>query len=266
MKKTKFNWLHVAISWGASVVILGAMFKINHWGGQFGSYMIGIGLLVEACLFFILGFFPPAKELEWERVYPELGANYDEVPPASRSRMSVVKPGVTNAIDKLLMEVDISPEGINSLGEGLKKFSDKIGHINSIADASLATDEFTDKLKIASSKYDLLGIAFERATAGLNAIASNNVNSEAYHQQVAKLTSNLGMLNKLYESELSGADNNLRQINQFYKGLGNTLQSLNDSADDTRIFKEEINKLSKNISALNLFYANMLSAMNQPRI
>ena len=74
------------------------------------------------------------------------------------------------------------------------------------------------------------------------------------------------MLNKLYESELSGADNNLRQINQFYKGLGNTLQSLNDSADDTRIFKEEINKLSKNISALNLFYANMLSAMNQPRI
>ena len=44
----KTNWLHVAISWGASIVILGAMFKINHWGGQLGTYMIGLGLTVPA--------------------------------------------------------------------------------------------------------------------------------------------------------------------------------------------------------------------------
>ena len=31
--KKKFDFLHVAISWGASIVIIGALFKILHLGG-----------------------------------------------------------------------------------------------------------------------------------------------------------------------------------------------------------------------------------------
>jgi len=264
MKNKKFNWLHVAISWGASIVILGAMFKINHWGGQFGTYMIGLGLAVEASLFFTLGFFPPAEEPAWEKVYPELANDYTGKLP--RSEKAEINTGATLALDKLLAGIEVNPESVSNLGDGLKKFSDKIGHINSVTDAVLATDEFSDRLKIAASKYDLLGIAFERATAGLNSLAGNSINGEAYHQQVSKLTQNLGLLNSMYEAELSGADSNLRQINHFYLGLSVTLQNLNESAADTRLFKDEVNKLSKNISALNVFYANMLSAMNQPRM
>ncbi|MGY0039973.1 GldL-related protein [Pedobacter sp. NJ-S-72] len=55
--KKNSNWLHTAISWGASIVILGALCKILHIGGIWGSYAIGIGLGVEAALFFITGFF-----------------------------------------------------------------------------------------------------------------------------------------------------------------------------------------------------------------
>jgi hypothetical protein len=35
--------------------------------------------------------------------------------------------------------------------------------------------------------------------------------------------------------------------------------------DDSKQFKEEVAKLSKNLSSLNAVYGNMLSAMNQPR-
>jgi gliding motility-associated protein GldL len=267
LKNKKFNWLHVAISWGASIVILGAMFKINHLGGQFGTYMIGIGLSVEATLFFILGFFPPAEDPQWDKVYPELALDYQgELPSANQRNSLNSATGATSAIDKLLKQEEITPEGINSLGEGLKRFSDKLSHINVIADTAIAADDFSGKLKVASSKYELLGQAFERATAGLNSLSGNRADGEAYHHQVSKLTHNLSMLNSLYEAELNGADVNLRQINHFYKGLSITLQNLNDSADDTRLFKDEVNKLSKNISALNVFYANMLSAMTQPRM
>jgi gliding motility-associated protein GldL len=266
LKTKKTNWLHVAISWGASIVILGAMFKINHLGGPAGGYMIGIGLAVEACLFFTLGFFPPAEDPQWEKVYPELAVDYQGELPAANQRNGFTGNGATSAIDKLLKQADVTPEGINNLGEGLKKFSDKLGHINHITDTAIATDEFSDKLKVAASKYELLGVAFERATAGLNALSGNRVDGDAYHHQVSKLTHNLSMLNSLYEAELNGADVNLRQINHFYKGLSTTLRNLEDSADDTRLFKDEVNKLSKNISALNVFYANMLSAMNQPRM
>ena len=265
MKKTKkFNWLYVAISWGASIVILGAMFKINHWGGVLGTYMIGMGLAVEALLFFTLGFFQPAQDPEWERVYPELAIDYDgELPMAGTAKLSPT--GNTAALDKLLAQ-EVSPESINKLGEGLRVFADKMNRINTLADVSLGTDEFSIKLKQASSKFDLFGLAFERATAGLSAIAESRADTNAYQLQVAKLTHNLGQLNSLYETELKGADANLRQVNHFYEGLSRTLQNLNESADDSRMFKDEVNKLAKNISALNVFYANMLSAMNQPRM
>jgi len=97
-------------------------------------------------------------------------------------------------------------------------------------------------------------------------MANNHNDAELYNQQVSKLTFNLSQLNLVYEAELKGADTNLRQINQFYIGLSDTLRNLNESADDSRQFKDEVNKLAKNISALNVFYANMLSAMNQPRL
>jgi gliding motility-associated protein GldL len=265
MKKIKINWLHVAISWGASIVILGAMFKINHWGGQAGTYMIGLGLTVEAMLFFTLGFFPPAQEPEWERVYPELAVDYDGAS-ANKSRMMPVAGGQTAALDKLLTDADLNELSISRLGEGLKVFAEKVDRINTIADVSLGTDEFSVKLKQAASKFDLFGIAFERATSGLSAIADSHADTNAYQLQVAKLTGNLVQLNALYESELKGADENLKQVNSFYLGLSKTLQNLNESADDSRQFKDEVNKLAKNISALNVFYANMLSAMNQPRV
>lgn len=265
MKKSKINWLHVAISWGASIVILGAMFKINHWGGQAGTYMIGLGLTVEAMLFFTLGFFPPAQEPEWERVYPELAVDYDGGP-VNKSRMMPVAGSQTAALDKLLTDADLNELSISRLGEGLKVFAEKVDRINTIADVSLGTDEFAVKLKQAASKFDLFGIAFERATSGLSAIADSRADTNAYQLQVAKLTGNLVQLNALYESELKGADENLKQVNSFYLGLSKTLQNLNESADDSRQFKDEVNKLAKNISALNVFYANMLSAMNQPRV
>lgn len=262
MKSKKINWLHIAISWGASIVILGAMFKINHWGGQGGTYMIGLGLAVEAVLFFTLGFFPPAEELEWEKVYPELAADYPGGPRKSEAQNR----GNIAALDKLMGQSQLTPESIDKLGEGIKQFGEKMGRINTVADASLGTDDFMDKLKRASSKIDLMGVAFERASAGFASIEQSGSSAQAYQQQVSKLAVNIAQLNALYETELEGAGTSLRKINTFYDGLAKTLSSMNDSAEETQAFKGEINKLTKNISALNVYYANMLSAMTQPRL
>lgn len=59
----KFDKMHLAISLGASVVILGALFKILHLWGNWGNIMIGIGLGVEAFLFALTGFIQPEPEV-----------------------------------------------------------------------------------------------------------------------------------------------------------------------------------------------------------
>lgn len=57
------EWLHVAISWGASIVIIGVLAKIIHWGGAYANLLIAIGLGVEAILFFLTGLYPPDSEI-----------------------------------------------------------------------------------------------------------------------------------------------------------------------------------------------------------
>jgi len=265
-KKDNSIWINRAISWGASVVIIGVLFKILSIGGVMANYMIGIGLGVEAILFFIMGFNPPAEEPAWERVYPELADDYNgELPKASsRNRVTEV-PSATAALDKMFAEANIDQATINNLGIGLKSFSDKVTSINNISDVSLATTAFTEKLRLASSKFDNLGDAFDKASANLVALSSANTDTRSYHEQVHQLTENLTSLNNMYERELRDSAAHLQSMNQFYDHLKFTMQNFNESIDDSKLFKEEVSKLAKNLASLNAIYGNMLTAMNQPR-
>ncbi|HEY0057180.1 MAG TPA: gliding motility protein GldL [Pedobacter sp.] len=264
----KLEPLHTAISWGASVVIIGALFKILHLGGIWGNYMIGAGLGVEAFLFFLTGFFAPAKDPAWDKVYPELREDFDGELPKSTVRANAPSssPSSTAALDKMLVDAKIGPELIESLGTGLRTFGDKVATISNIADASTATNEFTNKIKVASASYDKLSTSFDKASANLQEMANSNIDSKAYHDQVNSLARNLSALNAVYELELQDSSAHLKSMNKFYQNLSLTMQNFNESMDDSKQFKEEVGRLSKNLASLNAVYGNMLSAMNQPRV
>ncbi|WP_158797259.1 gliding motility protein GldL [Pedobacter sp. L105] len=267
--KKKFDVLHVAISWGASIVIIGALFKILHLGGVWGNYMIGLGLGVEAFLFFLTGFFPPAPEPAWDRVYPELSDDFSgELPKVSARPAPVAAAGFssTAALDKMLGDAKIGPELIESLGNGLRTFGEKVATISTIADATTATNEFTGKIKSASSSFDQLNGAFGKATAQLAEMGASGGDAKAYHEQVTGLAKNLSALNAVYELELQDSSVHLKSMNKFYQNLSLTMNNFNDSMEDSKQFKDEVGKLAKNLSSLNAIYGNMLTAMNQPRV
>ena len=263
--KQKFDWLHTSISWGASVVIIGALFKILHLGGVYGNYMIGAGLGIEAFLFFLTGFFPPPKDVAWSKVYPELAEDYmGESRVASPTQSSANSP--SSALDKMMADAKIGPELIESLGSGLRTFSDKVSTISNVADVSTATTEFTNKIKTASGSFDNLNVAFEKATSNLSELGNSNTDSRAYHDQVNALAKNLSALNAVYELELQDSSAHLKSMNKFYQNLSLTMQNFNESMEDSKMFKEEVGNLAKNLSSLNAIYGNMLSAMYQPRV
>jgi len=264
-KKRPTNLLHVAISWGASIVIIGALFKILHLGGVWGNYMIGIGLGVEAFLFFITGFVPPAEEPAWERVYPELADDYNGPVAEKRTVAVAAAPPVTAALDQLL-STKIGPELISSLSTGLSTFGEKVKAIGTISDISESTNQLSDKMKLASTSYDKLSVTFEKASAGFAELSESASGSKAYHEQVNNLAKNLGSLNAVYELELQDSSAHLKAMNQFYSSLSLTMQNFSGSIDDSQKFKEEVGKLSKNLSSLNAVYGNMLVAMNQPKV
>ena len=64
------NFIAKLYGLGASVVIVGALFKIQHW--PLAGTMLTIGLLTEAIIFFFSAFEPLHEEIDWSLVYPEL--------------------------------------------------------------------------------------------------------------------------------------------------------------------------------------------------
>jgi gliding motility-associated protein GldL len=245
------------VSWGATVVIIGLLFKIQHW--PHSEIFITIGLGTEAVLFFLIGFQQEPTEVDWTRVYPELADDTIVATP----KQNVNATSTALSLDKMITDAKIGPELINSLGEGLKTFSDKVSTITKVADAGTATQEFTTKLKSASASYDNMNTAFAKATQGLTEFASTNVDAKAYHDQVSNLAKNLSALNAVYELELQDSSTHLKSMNKFYQNLAVTMQNFNESMDDSKKFKDEVSHLAKNLSSLNAVYGNMLSAMNQ---
>ena len=73
--KTKKKLFNIAYNVGASIVILGALFKLNHisFGPLNGSSVLAVGLIAEAIIFFLSAFESVEDDLDWSKVYPELG-------------------------------------------------------------------------------------------------------------------------------------------------------------------------------------------------
>lgn len=60
-------------SWGAAIVIIGALGKLLHW--QVGNLLLSVGMITEFFVFFISAFDRPPKEYRWEQVFPVLDSN-----------------------------------------------------------------------------------------------------------------------------------------------------------------------------------------------
>src|SRR5262245_22916355 len=108
---------NLIIGLGASVVLLGALFKLQHWEGA-GSMLI-IGMCTEAFIFALLGILPPTKDYYWEKLYPELDIHPDD----EELQMLKETQGqgtITQQLDKMMQESHVEPELIKRLGDNLK--------------------------------------------------------------------------------------------------------------------------------------------------
>jgi gliding motility-associated protein GldL len=206
-----------------------------------------------------MGFQPDHVEPDWTKVYPELDEEFKGEP----GKKPVPGGGSPDILSVMLAEGKIGPEVIENLGAGLRNFGDKVSAISGIADTASATTELSTKIKAATSNFDNLGQAFDRATLSLKDLGESNLDTKAYHDQVNALAKNISALNAVYELELQDSSAHLKTMNNFYQNLSATMQNFNESMEDSKQFKDEVGKLAKNLSSLNAVYGNMLSAMNQ---
>ncbi len=248
---------------GAAVVIMGALFKIQHYPGA--SLMLIIGLTTEAVLFLMFAFAPPeahpASMEEWARVYPQLLDEDVEYEDEDEEGLAVAGNDLASSMGDMLADANINQDVINKLGEGLNSLSTNVANMSEVADASVATNEFAQQAKHATVSLQDLGKSYATTAEAMSGMADAAVDAKEYHTQVQNITKNLGSLNAVYEMELQDANSHLKAMNKFYANLSSAMENMSEASKDTDQFKQQLSALSSNLTQLNNVYGNMLSAM-----
>ena len=252
--------------WGGALVIVGAMFKIQHWPGA-SVVLIG-GLGIEAVIFILSAFEPVHAELDWTLAYPELEVpdpdhafeeeTHDAIAEGSDSNDG----SITEQLDNMLEEAKIEPELIESLGSGMKNLSENANKLSDIGSASDATNDYIDNLKGATNKVGELSNAYDKAAISITEITATSSGNSNFGDQLDKVSGNLTQLNNLYEMQLEGVSALSKASEEMSTGITNIVSNLQSSVDDTKKYKETMSDLTSNLAALNSVYGNMLSAMN----
>jgi gliding motility-associated protein GldL len=125
----------------------------------------------------------------------------------------------------------------------------------------VATDSYVDSLQEASNKVSSLSDAYERAAVTISGMTSAQAEGDSVGEQMQKVSKNLSALNNVYELQLKGSSAHLEATEKFQAQVTDMMKNLSDSAENTRLYKENMSLMSKNLSDLNAVYGNMLKAM-----
>jgi|SRR5574343_25894 gliding motility-associated protein GldL len=252
---------------GAAVVIVGALFKIMHW--PFAGPMLVVGLSTEALIFIFSAFEPIHEDPNWELVYPELALGHsDDLDhdslPAAAGRGGKGN-GITDQLDKMLEEAKIDGALLERLGDGMRALGENAAQLKGVTSAAAATDSYVSSLQAASDKVANLSAAYERASVSISGMTADTKEGESFGEQMQKVSKNLAALNNVYELQLKGSSSHLEATEKFQAQVTEMMANLSASAEDTKLYKENMALLSKNLTDLNNVYGNMLKAMTITR-
>ena len=199
-KSTK-KIFNMAYGIGAAIVIVGALFKIQHW--PYGSLILTIGMVVEAIVFFISAFDAVEEDLDWTKVYPELGDADGEG--------AGVNGMLSQKLDNLLQEAQVDTELMTNLGNSIKSFHTAAEGLSVASESISSTVKYNEQVELAATQMESLNGLYQVQMENSNKQAELNnsmiENSELLKEQMESLASNLSYLNGVYGGMLSAMSN-----------------------------------------------------------
>jgi gliding motility-associated protein GldL len=186
---------------GAAVVIVGALFKIQHWPGA--SEFLIVGLLTEAGIFALSAFETTADDIDWSLVYPELAGGQAK----EKTKKEDADGLLSKKLDAMLKEAKIDGELMSSLGNSIKNFEGAAKSISPSVDAIAGQKKYAEEMSKAAAQMEALNGLYQMQmqSAERNAQINNEVaeNNMKLKDQMQSLTSNLSTLNNVYGGMLS---------------------------------------------------------------
>ncbi|PWG04658.1 type IX secretion system motor protein PorL/GldL [Polaribacter aquimarinus] len=188
---------------GAAVVIIGALFKIQHFsiGPLTGGLMLTIGLVTEAIVFAISAFDTPEDDFDWSKVYPELGEDGLESQTESTQGL------LSQKLDNLLQEANIDAGLMESLGNSMKNFQGAAEGLSAASESISSTNKYNEQVSMAAAQMETLNNLYKVQVENADKQTELNTavveNTEKLKEQMESLAQNLSSLNGVYGGMLS---------------------------------------------------------------
>ena len=236
---------------GASVVLLGALFKLQHWTG--GSFMLMIGMSCEALIFFLSAFEPMVETPDWTKVYPELNPNFE----AEEEEEILPIRSTSGGFDDLLEKAEITPEMMSKLKKGIQDLTNTAKGISEISSATLATKMYVKNLSHASDSMNSFSDVNEKATAHVEKSLGDLVNS---YELSSKLIS--GSSKEMAESFIDSTKKISHQLTSTGEKLSVSYKEFTDAMhkditalnENSKTYSGEVSRINSTMSSLNSSY------------
>lgn len=227
---------------GASIVILGALFKLVHW--NYANEMLIVGMITEAIIFAISAFEKPLKTYEWDKIIdfengkldmqidPNLlgsiaaqagtavAPSYSQAVPLQQAPQTSQAPQVVqapqtapNAYPGVTNVEGLSDDDAQRLSQSIQNLAKTASQLNDIAEFSLETERFANNIRKVSentTRYAQNQESLIDSTQNLQEIYQRigmdtekiEVNTREYRSRVERINSNLAGMNSIYEIQL----------------------------------------------------------------
>ena len=200
---------------GASVVLVGALFKLTHWPGA--NAMLTVGLLTEAVIFFLSAFEPPHVEPDWSLVYPEFKEAYHGIASNEKSTQRTFNNSSSQQADDILSNANISKETLEKLGTSINRLSENASQMADISNAVAATNEYAKVMRKVAESANSLEVQLQNTliiadtnkqlnktmTEYIEKVNLSASSTEALNHQIADLSKRMSALNNVYGNMLS---------------------------------------------------------------
>ena len=235
---------------GASVVLLGALFKLEHWTG--GGEMLMVGMSCEALIFFLSAFEPMVETPDWSKVYPELNPEYEY----EEGFENLSKPA-TRSLDEMLEKAEITPDMLAKLKKGLQDLTNTAKGISEISSATLATELYVKNLGSASQSMNSFSEVNNKATLSVEKSLGDLVHSYEHSSKLIaasskELAENFSDSTKKINSQLTSTSEKLTvSYKEFTESLHKDINAINENS---KTYSKEISKINSSMSSLNSSY------------
>lgn len=244
------RFFNIVYSVGASIVILGAMFKILHL--PFGNQMLMFGMITEAVVFLLSAFEKPAKEYKWEEIYPVLADDENFIPKAQREEVEKLsKPAIQQTFvpsqnTRQTSQSNIGNNTDNQVNNGTK---------TTIVGGSVSSSETSASNVKNQAASTISGGTI--VTGGAVVMDGANVveASAKYVDQMSHMSENMAKFAQVTES-----------LGKISESLLSSFQTIIDNSDgigtNTQGYVTQMEALNRNISGLNTIYEIQLKGVS----